>query len=209
MRDRKYKLVVASGNKNKLREIEALLSDLPLEILTPGDFPDWPAVEEDGATFRENALIKAMAGYKHTGLPCIADDSGLEVDALGGRPGVHSSRYAGENATDAENNAKLLQELANVPAEKRTARFCCVIAFVVSEGETFFSTGICPGKIGYFPQGSNGFGYDPLFIPDNFTRTDAELTAEEKNVISHRARALKEFKAVLRQWVVSKETSSK
>ena len=109
MRDRKYKLVVASGNKNKLREIEALLSDLPLEILTPGDFPDWPAVEEDGATFRENALIKAMAGYKHTGLPCIADDSGLEVDALGGRPGVHSSRYAGENATDAENNAKLLQ----------------------------------------------------------------------------------------------------
>jgi XTP/dITP diphosphohydrolase len=202
--DRVSRIVLASGNKHKLVEIKALLADLPLTVATSHDFPRWPIVEEDGSTFKENALKKAMNGFEHTGLPCIADDSGLEVDALGGRPGVHSSRYAGESASDAENNAKLLRELANIPSEKRTARFCCVIAFVFpgrENKEMLFSAGTCEGRIGYALQGTNGFGYDPLFIPTGYERTYAQLSAEEKNMISHRARALSDFKEKLRVWL--------
>jgi XTP/dITP diphosphohydrolase len=191
------KLVLASRNKHKVAELKALLKDINVELLTLNDFPDAPPLVEDGSTFEENALKKSRTVYHYTKLPALADDSGLEVFFLNGRPGVRSARYAGENANDERNNEKLLEEMKGVPPRRRRAQFRSVLAFV-GEGYEEIGQGVCPGKLAEEPRGTNGFGYDPIFIPDGFTRTYAELTFEEKNKISHRSRALADLSERLR-----------
>lgn len=191
------KIVLATHNNYKIEEIKTILRDIDLEILTLNDFSGIPPLKEDGSTFRENALRKARAVHQLTKLPALADDSGLEVFYLNGRPGVLSARYAGEGATDELNNHKLLKEMRGVPPRRRKAQFHATIALV---GDSFeeITEGICEGKLGESPRGKNGFGYDPLFIPEGSDRTYAELTSEEKNLISHRARALEKMKEALR-----------
>lgn len=185
------KLVVATRNQKKLRELAALLADLPVEVVGLDRFPGTPEVEETGTTFAENARLKALAAARSTGQWAVADDSGLEVDALDGRPGVRSARFAGPGATDEANNALLLQLLRDVPPERRRGRFRCAIAIASPTGETWVDEGVCEGVIAEAPRGEGGFGYDPLFIVPELGRTFAELPAEEKNRISHRARALR------------------
>jgi XTP/dITP diphosphohydrolase len=192
------KIVLATRNKNKVEEIREILKIYlgdeifsQIELLSSADF-QIPEIEEDGETYEENALKKAREVYKFTGLPSIADDSGIEVEILGGRPGVFSARYAGEGATDEENNKKLLKELENVPIEKRKAKFKCVIAYVDSVEERIFY-GETSGKVIFEPLGDGGFGYDPLFLPDGFDLTYAQLPEEVKNRISHRSKALQKF----------------
>ena len=159
--------------------------------MTPGDWPEpLPDVEETGATFAENARLKAAALAQATGLPALADDSGLCVDALGGEPGLHSARWAGENTSDADRNALLLARLSGISAEKRTAQYVCVVSLAWPDGNSVEAEGACAGRILDAPHGANGFGYDPLFFVAEFGRTAAELTAGEKSQISHRARAL-------------------
>jgi XTP/dITP diphosphohydrolase len=183
--------VVATFNRHKAAELHALLA-LPGMTLVPlADWPGATAPEEHGNTLLENARIKARAAVALTGLPAIADDTGLEVDALGGAPGVHAARYAGPNATYAENVAKLLHELAGVPAAKRTARFRTVCVAVWPDGRELHAEGVLEGVIVEAPRGTNGFGYDPVFVPAGEMRTYAELTDAEKNAMSHRARAVK------------------
>lgn len=197
------KILLATTNKGKQREYGELLAPLGLEIVTLADLgSDVPEVMEDGHTFEENALKKALAYFEHFKLPVIADDSGLEVDALGGRPGVFSARYAGEKATDEENIAKVLAEMDDVPLEKRSARFVCVIAYVDGKGEPIIARGTCPGQIAFEPRGSNGFGYDPIFYLPQYEKTMAQLQPEEKNRISHRFKALKQFVQTLKRDVV-------
>lgn len=183
-------LVLATRNKNKLRELTSILSDLPVRVESIASFPGAPDVEETGATMAENALLKARAAARHTGLWAMADDSGLEVDALDGRPGVYSARFAGPGATDADNNAKLLRLLEGVPDPLRTARFRCAIALVSPDGDEYVDEGVCEGVVAREPRGEGGFGYDPLFIVPEYGRTFAELPPEVKDRISHRARAL-------------------
>ena len=183
-------LVVATGNKGKLREFGELLQGVVETILSPADFPGFPEVEEDGDTFEANALKKAMSAARFTGKPVLADDSGLSVDYLGGRPGVHSARFAGENATDADNNALLLRELEGVPAAQRTAAFHCVIALCYPDGSCQTFDGSLPGIVLEAPRGSGGFGYDPLFLVPEYGQTFSELPMEIKNSISHRGRAM-------------------
>ncbi|MGH2568927.1 MAG: XTP/dITP diphosphatase [Bacteroidota bacterium] len=190
------KLILATRNRHKTVGLQTLLKGLDVELLTLNDFPNHPPLVEDGATFRENALKKARAVFQHTKLPALADDSGLEVFYLNGRPGVHSARYAGENATDEQNNAKLLSEMRGVAPRRRRARFRAVLA-LVGAGYEELADGGCPGKLAEAPRGTNGFGYDPIFIPDGFSKTYAELTAEEKNKISHRAKAAEKMREVL------------
>ena len=179
-------IVVATANAHKVEEYRALLSDQKIELRSLADYPGYPGCEENGSTFAENASIKALSACRYCDVPAFADDSGLEVAALGNRPGIHSSRYA---ATDQERIAKLLGELKGV-ADRR-ARFVCVIAIAVNGEviETF--EGEVRGRIIDEPRGSNGFGYDPVFVPDGMDRTFAELTQEEKNRISHRANAFR------------------
>jgi XTP/dITP diphosphohydrolase len=160
------------------------------------DFPDAPTVVEDGATYEENALKKARALAGFSGLPALADDSGLEVDALGGAPGIYSARYSGEDADDARNNRKLLNELAGLPEQRRGARFVCALALYGPQGEWLFRAE-CPGRIGYEPRGANGFGYDPLFFYQPLGRTFGELDRETKSRVSHRGLALQKLKAAL------------
>lgn len=193
-------LVLASRNKHKVEELQRLLEGRNITVLTLSDFPGAPEVKEDGSTFAENARKKAKEIAAFTGKTVLADDSGLEVDALGGRPGVYSARFAGESASDAENNQKLLRLLAGVPAEKRTARFRCVIALATPDGIIETVEGSCQGWIGYEPRGSSGFGYDPLFVIDESGRTFAMLTREEKNRISHRGRALRRALPLIDKW---------
>ncbi len=183
-------LVVASSNQGKLREIEALLQGRVARLLSPADFPVFPAVVEDGATFTENALKKARTAAQATGKPVIADDSGLVVDALGGRPGVFSARFAGEAASDGENNAKLLLELAGVPPAGRRGAFHCVIALCFPDGYCRTFAGELHGILLDAPRGTEGFGYDPLFLVPEYGRTLAELPLAIKNRISHRGKAL-------------------
>ena len=192
------KLVLATGNAGKQRELAALLAPRGCELILQTTLGIPPA-DETGETFEANALLKARHTARLSGLPALADDSGLEVDALHGRPGVRSARYAGECATDAENLALLLVELDGVPAERRTARFRCVIAFVTGADDPapLIASGAWEGAIATVPRGARGFGYDPAFIPAGEARTAAELTAAEKNAASHRARALR---ALLEQW---------
>lgn len=190
------RIILASNNKNKLREIKQMLSPLGYEVVSQRDAGADFEVEETGKTFEENASIKARAVYKHCKTAVIADDSGLEVDFLDGAPGVYSHRYAGENAGDADRYNKLLNELKNVPDEKRGAQFVCAVCYIDENGKEKTVRGICRGKIGYEPKGENGFGYDPVFIYGD--KSFAELTPEEKNSISHRAKALEAFCRLLK-----------
>ncbi|MFI5359068.1 MAG: XTP/dITP diphosphatase [Halanaerobiales bacterium] len=192
------KLLVASANQGKIREIKNYLENLNninLEIIGLDEFPGLPEVEEDGDSFRANALKKARARAEQTGLLTLADDSGLSVDYLGGEPGIYSARYAGEGATDEENNQKLLEKLKDVPEEKRKASFICVMALVDPDsGEEIVVEGRCDGIIQLSPKGENGFGYDPIFYLPEFRKTMAEIPLELKNQISHRAAALQKMK---------------
>lgn len=185
-------LVVATRNSGKTREIQALLKDFPVELKDLNDFGPIPEAVEDGSTFEENAYKKASFTAKVLGLPAIADDSGLEVEALGGAPGVYSARYAGPNATDEENNRKLLKEMAGI--KNRKARFCCVISIAVPTGFALTYEGFCEGEILEAPRGTGGFGYDPLFFYPPSGKTFAEMSLEEKNAVSHRGRALQELR---------------
>lgn len=185
------RLYVSTQNPHKLEELQALLGD-SVELHHPA--PDDPEVEETGETLLDNAILKAKAGFARSGMPTIADDTGLEVDALNGAPGVYSSRYAGENATYAENRHKLIGAMTPVPEEARTARFRSTIAYVDGVRELHFE-GRVEGIIITDERGSNGFGYDPIFLPEGETRTFAELSDVEKNAISHRGRALRAFLA--------------
>ncbi len=186
-------LVIATRNKGKSDEIKALLKGFPVEIRDLNDFGPIPEVEEDGNSFEENAYKKAAFTAKVLGLPVLADDSGLEVEALEGRPGVHSARFAGSDASDEENNAKLLEEMKGI--KNRKARFCCVISIAVPTGFALTYEGTCEGEILEEPRGSNGFGYDPLFYYPPAGKTFAEMTMEEKSRVSHRGRALEELKS--------------
>ncbi len=190
------KLVIATKNRSKARELGEMLKGLEVEVLSLADFPSVALPPEDGDTFTENALIKARAVFEATGLPSLADDSGLAVDALDGRPGIYSARYAGRNATDEDNYMKLLCELEGVPLGKRAARFVCALAYKDKVREEVFE-GEFRGRIAERPRGENGFGYDPVFEVERLGRTAAELSPGEKNAISHRAEALRRFKTWL------------
>lgn len=194
------KVVLASSNAGKLRELTALAAPLGWELV-PQPALGIVSAEETGATFVENALLKARHAATASGLAALADDSGIEVDALGGRPGVYSARYAGERATDRENLEKLLAELTAVPPEQRSARYRCVIAYVTAANDhaPIVAEGCWEGRIAAAPRGRGGFGYDPIFLPlDAGGRTAAELGREEKDAVSHRARALAALRARLR-----------
>jgi XTP/dITP diphosphohydrolase len=190
-------LVVATRNRGKLKEIGAFLSGVVERVACAADFEFFPETIEDGETFELNALKKAREAMQYTGLPALADDSGLVVEALDGRPGVYSARFAGEGADDAANNHRLLEELDGIPFELRRAAFVCTMAFVTPEGleQLFF------GRVGGFilteERGSGGFGYDPFFLVDGFGRSMAELAVDEKNRISHRGQALQSFREYL------------
>ncbi len=191
------RLVVATRNKGKIREITALLSGLLESLSSAADLVGFPETVEDGHTFEENALKKAREACLFSGLPALADDSGLVVEALGGAPGVHSARYAGDDADDAGNNAKLLTVCREIPEQSRQAAFVSVLAFVTPLGVEQLFTGRVTGRIISEGRGEGGFGYDPLFLVDGFDRTMAELTLAEKNSVSHRARAFMQFKEYL------------
>ena len=193
------RLVVATANSGKVREIAQLLADLPLEILSLSDFPAASPPEETGATFVENAVAKAVHAAKVTGEMALADDSGIEVDALGGEPGVRSSRFGGPGMTDAGRNGLLLQKLRHIPDQKLTARFRCAAALAWPSGEVRTFEGVCEGRITRGPRGTHGFGYDPIFYLPQYGKTMAELPPEEKNLISHRGRAMSQVKAALRE----------
>jgi XTP/dITP diphosphohydrolase len=185
-------LILASRNAGKTAEIRELLSGFPVDIKNLDDFGPIPPVQEDGATFDDNAYKKASFTAKVLGFPALADDSGLEVEALGRAPGVHSARYAGTNATDDDNNAKLLREMAG--KENRSAAFICVISIAVPSGAALTYEARCEGLIAEAPTGKHGFGYDPVFFYPPLKKTFAELTSEEKNRISHRGKAFAELK---------------
>jgi len=192
-------VVVASGNHGKLAEIRATLDFPGWRFTSAGELDsEWPSPVEDGDTFEDNARIKARCARERFSFSALADDSGLEVDALQGAPGVHSSRFSGLSATDAENNARLLTELRDVPEAARTARFRCTIVFIGEDGIETVATGACEGRIGFEPKGEHGFGYDPLFLPSATPgRSMADLTVAEKNAISHRGAALRDLRAKL------------
>jgi XTP/dITP diphosphohydrolase len=191
-------LLVASSNRGKLREISDMLADTGWEIRSLADFPDAPALPpEDAPDFFGNALIKAKAAMEATGLIALGDDSGLVVDYLNGEPGVRSARYAEPDHNDEKNNQKLLFNMKDCPAERRTARFVSAMALVLPDGRIYRSEGICEGSIGYTLKGSEGFGYDPLFIVTDMNKTMAELSLAEKNQISHRRKALDQILKIL------------
>ncbi|MDE6021419.1 MAG: XTP/dITP diphosphatase [Ruminococcus sp.] len=191
------RVILASNNKNKLREMAQILLPFGMEVISQRDAGADFEVEENGTTFRENAEIKAAAVYYKLKMPVIADDSGLVVDALSGAPGVYSHRFAGENASDRDRSLKVLSELINVPKDKRTARFICEICYIDENGEKHFFTGRCEGIIGTEERGENGFGYDPIFCVGD--RTLAEMTDDEKNEISHRGNALRLLSKYLKE----------
>jgi XTP/dITP diphosphohydrolase len=184
------KLVLATQNQHKITEISQILKHPKLELLSLADFSLNPDIKEAGDSFRDNAYLKAYHIAQLTGEIAMADDSGLEVAALDGAPGIYSARYAGEGATDTDNNQRLLKQMAKIPSNMRQARFCCVIAIVKPNGESFFAEGKCEGLIAAAPKGEHGFGYDPLFIIPQYNKTLAELGPVVKNQLSHRAKAL-------------------
>jgi len=186
-------IVLATRNEGKIREFRRILADFPIEIKSLEDFGPIPDVVEDGETFEDNAVIKARHTARILGLPAIADDSGLEVAALGGAPGIKSARYAGEAADDRGKNLKLLNALEGI--EDRKARFVCVLAIAVPRGPALIYEGICEGAIALEMKGGNGFGYDPVFYFPPLGKTFAELSADEKNRVSHRGKALSEFQS--------------
>ena len=186
------KLVLATRNLGKVRELSDMLSDQStIEVLSMKDFPEAPEVVEDGETYQENAKKKAVHVAKYASLLALSDDSGLEVDALGGAPGVHSARYAGSNASDADRISKLLAAIENVPDNERTGRFRCAVAIAEPTGRTDVVVGVCDGSIIRQPRGELGFGYDPVFVPQSYDQTFAELGEQIKNRISHRAKAFR------------------
>ncbi len=191
----KITILIATGNKGKFNEIAAELSDLPLKCISLKDLPAVPECEETGNTFMENAVQKARYYSQRFKLYTLADDSGLEVDALGGRPGVYSARYAGEPCDDKTNNEKLIKELTGVPSEKRTARFKCAMVLVDPDGKILADgEGVIEGIIIDVARGENGFGYDPHFFVPELGKTTAEISREEKNKISHRGKATRKLK---------------
>ena len=190
------KILIATHNKHKLGEMARILEPMGYEVVTDTYLGfTLTEAEENGTTFLENARIKAESGCKESGIPCIADDSGLCVDALNGEPGVFSARYSGEHGDDKGNNEKLLFNLKDVADEKRTARFMCAICVSFPDGSEITAEGVCEGKIGYEYRGKNGFGYDPLFMVGD--KSFAELSAEEKDAVSHRGNALKKLEKLL------------
>ena len=193
-----YTLLVATTNPHKVKEIKSLLDIAGLKLLGLSDFDRYPKVIEDGKTFDENAVKKAETYFDYFGIPVIADDSGLEVDILKGEPGVYSARYAGEHATDADNNALLLKRLRGVPSQKRGAHFVCSVCFADATERRLFR-GVREGRILEHPQGKGGFGYDPLFFVPALNKTFAQLSESEKNSISHRAMAFAELKKFLQE----------
>lgn len=196
-----FEFVVATGNKGKIKELKELLADLPARLRSLNDFPNIVEAKETGATFAANAAIKAKSYALQIGFWTLADDSGLEVAALGGAPGVYSARYAGETATDRDRIEKLLRELNDTPMENRAARFVCAMAISDETGAIKFSTeAVCDGQIALIPSGANGFGYDPIFIPDDFNQTFGELSETIKQKISHRARASRNIIRFLRDF---------
>ena len=211
------KLVLATHNRDKAREIIAMLAGLDIQISTLADFPGFPATIEDGETLEANALKKAREARAHTGCTTLADDTGLEVSALDGAPGVYSARFAGENATYADNCAKLLREMTGVPAGKRSARFRTVMALALAprdvarlaaRSDYLLSDGALPGEIATERRGTSGFGYDPVFIDTASGRTLAEMTLEEKNRTSHRYRALIEMRELMLRLHLAREIQS-
>jgi len=194
-----YKLIIATTNPYKVKEIKSLLDIDGLELKSLSDFEDYPSVTEDGRTFEENAAKKAQAYFEFFQKPVIADDSGLEVDALNNEPGIYSARYAGEQATDADNNRRLLEKMKGMPTGQRTARFVCSVCFMDGVDKKIF-TGIRKGFILDKLQGREGFGYDPLFFVPEYFKTYAQMNAEEKNHVSHRGLAF----AQLREYLINK-----
>jgi XTP/dITP diphosphohydrolase len=192
-----HDLVLATKNKGKIAEMRALLAGIPVHVSSLSDYPEIPDIPETGSTFAENAVLKAEAAARYTGKMVLADDSGLEVDALGGDPGIFSNRFAGPGATDLDKCMRILELLHDVPDEKRTARFRAVIAICTPMGETQVVEGVCEGRIAHEPHGANGFGYDPIFYIPRLDKTMAELSADQKNAISHRGQALREARRIL------------
>lgn len=191
-------MIAASSNAHKIKEIQSIMSKFGVKVVSRKEagVPEFE-IEEDGETFEENSLKKAEAIMKATGKLTVADDSGLMVDYLGGAPGVYSARFAGEECDDEKNNEKLLKHLEGLPAEDRKAKFVSVITLMFPDGNTIVARGDPPGRIIETPTGENGFGYDPLFVPDGLSKTFAQLSDKEKNSISHRARALEKLEEIL------------
>lgn len=194
-------IMIATGNMGKAKEFEKMFAKAGYQIKTMKDFPELPEVQETGQTFEENARLKAETIANILQCPVLADDSGLTVDALGGMPGIYSARFAGEQKSDASNNAKLLHELTDVSDENRTAQFHCTLVFAAPQKESLVVEGIWNGRIARIPRGENGFGYDPLFIVDGLEKTSAELTPEEKNELSHRGQAMKKLDGLWQAWL--------
>ena len=191
------KIIVATRNPGKVGEFQAMLGRLGYDVESLLDYETAPETEETGSTFEENAELKSKEAAVYFGHAVLSDDSGLEVDALDGAPGVYSARFAGEDKSDAANNALLLEKLADTPAEQRTARFVCALSLAKPSGETLTVRGTMEGRIGFELKGTNGFGYDPLFIIPSLNQTAAELTKSEKAAISHRGQALRKLEATL------------
>lgn len=192
------KILLATQNLGKVKELQELLQGEEIEVISLRDIANWEEVEETGETFAENAALKARAGAERTGLVSLADDSGLEVDALNGAPGVYSARYAGEPKDDERNNEKLLKELEGVTEEERTGRFRCALVIATPKGEEYLTEGTVEGRILRERRGEEGFGYDPLFFLPEFKRTMAELNVNQKNKVSHRAQAFEKAVPILR-----------
>lgn len=193
------KVLLATQNQGKVKELQELLADAQIEVLSLQDIGDWEEVAETGSTFAENAALKARAAAERTGYISIADDSGLEVDALNGAPGVYSARFAGEPKDDERNNDKLLKLLAEIPEDERTGRFRCALVIATPEGKEYLTEGTAEGKILRTRRGQGGFGYDPLFFMPDFGRTMAELTVSQKNKLSHRAQAFQKAIPILKE----------
>jgi XTP/dITP diphosphohydrolase len=192
-------ILIGTKNAGKIREMQGLLAGLSVELKSLNEFEQIAEPEETGQSFAENAALKAVYYARAAGLPALADDSGLEVEALSGAPGVYSARYAGARASDADNVAKLLDELKDIPEEKRAARFVCAMVLADPAGEILFQAeGVCRGRIAFEPAGRNGFGYDPVFVPEGFNATFGELSDEIKSDLSHRARAIEKIIRFLR-----------
>ena len=194
------KLIIATHNNDKEKELKFVLDDFPVEVMSLDQFPEIGEIEETGSTLYENAKLKAVTVNKITNMPCLGDDTGLEVDALSGAPGVYSSRYAGENVSYENNVTKLLRELRSTPSDKRTARFRTIIFYTDGDRE-LYTQGEIQGVITENPRGTNGFGYDPVFYIPEVKKTMAELTSAEKNKLSHRGQAMRKFRKLLLDFI--------
>lgn len=195
------KIVFATTNDGKIKEIKEILADFDVEVVSMKEMNISTDVEENGTTFEENSLIKARAISKLTGLPALADDSGLEIDFLNGEPGIYSARYLGYDTDYEYKNNYILNQLKEAKEAERTARFVCVISLVLPNGREFVEKGVMEGQIGYEVKGENGFGYDPIFYLPQYGKTSAEISAEEKNKISHRGKALRAMKEVIKAFI--------